>query len=92
MNVSKIVKDNKELMDKSNINNENNNKIEFSEVAFRPSNPSNYAQIDEDELLNLISESIDDELKKYFLDFDKNFLKLSKDIKDIITFLFFLNL
>ena len=88
MNVSKIVKDNKELMDKSNINNENKNKIEFSEVEFRPSNPSNYAQIDEDELLNLISESIDDELKKYFLDFDKNFLKLSKDIKDIKEFIF----
>ena len=85
MNVSKIVKDNKELMDKNNNinNNESKQKMEFSQVAFRPSNPSNYAQIDEEELLNLISEGIDEELKKYFLDFDKNFLKLSKDIKDI---------
>ena len=83
MNVSKIVKDNKELMDKNNDNNEKKQKIEFSQVAFRPSNPSNYAQIDEEELLNLITEGIDEELKKYFLDFDKNFLKLSKDIKDI---------
>ena len=84
MNVSKIVKDNQELMN-NNINNENNEnkKIEFSQVAFRPSNPANYAQIDEDELLNLISDGIEEELKKYFLDFEKNFLKLSKDIKDI---------
>ena len=78
MNVSKIIKDNKELID---INNKNEN--ENSQVEFRPSNPNNYAQIDEEELLNIISEGIDEELKKYFLDFDKNFLKLSKDIKDI---------
>ena len=86
MNVSKIVKDNKELMDINNNSkndDESKQKIEFSQVAFRPSNPANYAQIDEEELLNLITEGIDEELKKYFLDFDKNFLKLSKDIKDI---------
>ena len=41
-------------------------KLEFSQVAFRPSNPSNYAQIDEDDLLSLISQGIDEELKKYF--------------------------
>ena len=83
MNVSKIIKDNKELID---INNKNEN--ENSQAEFRPSNPNNYAQIDEEELLNIISEGIDEELKKYFLDFDKNFLKLSKDIKDIKELIF----
>ena len=89
MNVSKIVKDNQELinMNKNNLENKNDEnaeqKFEFSQVACRPSNPANYAQIDEEELLNLISGGIEDELKKYFLDFEKNFLKLSKDIKDI---------
>ena len=85
MNVSKIVKENKELMEINNrtSDEEKKQKLEFSQVAFRPSNPSNYAQIDEDDLLSLISQGIDEELKKYFFEFDKNFLKLSKDIKDI---------
>lgn len=88
MNVSKIVKDNQELLNINKNNNENDNdndnqKLLFSQVVSRPSNPNNYAQIDEDELLNLIKEGIEDELQKYFLDFEKNFLKISKDIKDI---------
>ena len=115
MNVSKIVKDNQELLnnnnnnnsnhnsnnninnnininneieqnnlktEKDNINNSNNNeqRKEFSQVSLRP---SNFAQIDEDELLTLITNGVEEELKKYFLDFDRNFIKLSKDIQDI---------
>ena len=85
MNVSKIVKENQELMNmnKNNEDDNNNQKYEFGQVAFRPSNPANYVQIDEEELINLISSGIEEELKKYFLDFEKGFLKLSKDIKDI---------
>ena len=103
MNVSKIVKDNQELLNHNTNNNINsniniNNEIEkntlkkenekennvqrkeFSQVSLRP---SNFAQIDEDELLSLITNGVEEELKKYFLDFDRNFMKLSKDIQDI---------
>ena len=102
MNVSKIVKENQDLLNNNNldnninINNElvksnntknenekkNNNieRKEFSQVNLRP---SNFAQIDEDELLSLITSGVEEELKKYFLDFDRNFIKLSKDIQDI---------
>ena len=96
MNVSKIVKDNQELLNNNinineetelnNIKNEkenNNNDIqrkEFSQVNLRP---SNFAQIDEDELLTIITNGVEEELKKYFLDFDRNFVKLGKDIQDI---------
>ena len=105
MNVSKIVKDNQELLNNNTSNNNLNNNIninneieqnnlkkenentnnniqrkEFSQVSLRP---SNFAQIDEDELLSLITNGVEEELKKYFLDFDRNFMKLSKDIQDI---------
>ena len=94
MNVSKIVKDNQELINSNiNINNEieeknnmdkkeNNNepKRDIGRVSL---NASNFAQIDEDELLVLITNGVEEELKKYFLDFDRNFMKLAKDIQDI---------
>ena len=98
MNVSKIVKENQELINNNyninknlNINEETKNekeensnkakpKMEFSQIDFRP---STYAQIDEEELLSLITSGVEEELNKYFLDFEKNFMKLSKDIKDI---------
>ena len=92
MNVSKIVKDNQELLNnnsninnnhlnenininneiKQNLKNENENNInnnikkkEFNQVSLRP---SNFAQIDDDELLTLITNGVEEELKKYFLD------------------------
>jgi len=77
MNVSKIVKENQDLINKNNNSNNiydhlynENNKNEENIL-----NPANYAQIDEKELLNIIKGGIEGELKKYFLDFDTNSLK-----------------
>lgn len=85
MNVSKIVKENQDLINKNN----NSNNIydhlynENNENEENIPNPANYAQIDEEELLNIIKGGIEGELKKYFLDFDTNLLKLRNDIKNI---------
>ena len=107
MNVSKIVKENQEMLNNNNnlnkninIDNElkqrnitenkdkdnNEQQREFGRVSRVSLNASNFAQIDEDELLTLITNGVEEELKKYFLDFDRNFMKLAKDIQDIKEF------
>ena len=78
MNVSIIIKDNQELLNNNiNINEgveqnnikkekENHNNVqgkEFNQVNLRL---SNFAKIDEDELLPILTNEVEEELKKYF--------------------------
>ena len=66
--------------DNQNESIENNN--ELSRLSFRQS----LAQIEEDDLIDILKKAIEEKLNERFLSFDSNFDKLMKDIKTIKTF------
>ena len=66
--------------DNQNESIENNN--ELSRLSFRQS----LAQIEEDDLIDILKKAIEEKLNERFLSFDTNFDKLMKDIKTIKTF------